>query len=306
MPPRRGATNAPSEGPASPSEDERRKTGSRGASSQSASEAGLPVSRANGIEEDPRAFSALGSAVRIRILTSVASHEKTISQLSQELGMNRMTLRYHLGFLREQGFIEAIAPSGPRRVGRPAILYRMSKQAHVPRFPQRQFELLGQLALEALCEAVGDDAASSHLRAKGRGIGKSMIEGLKARAQLAEWTPEAFERHVLGGLFRDLGVASEVLSWSPGAIEYRVFSCPFLELAERMPDLVCNALDQGFHEGIDEGLGGVRTERLACMGHGNPYCQYRMAWDRKSKTLAPSDRETRGKRKAVKGHVRIG
>lgn len=304
MRPRRGATKAQLERPAGSSDEDGPQEDSRGASYASATEAGLLVARANGFEEDPRAFSALGSAVRIHILTSVAAREKSISQLSQELGLNRITLRYHLGFLREQGFIEEIAPSGPRRVGRPATLYRMSKQAHVPGFPQRQFELLGQLALEALREAVGDDAASSHLQAKGRGIGKSMIDGVKARAQLEEWTPESFERLVLGGLFRDLGVASEVLSKSPNVLEYRVFSCPFLELAVRLPDLVCNALDRGFHDGIDEGLGGVRTERLACMGHGTAYCQYRVAWSRKSKMRASSDRERRGRsRTAVKGHV---
>ncbi len=229
-------------------------------------------------------FVALGSSARIRILSAIAVREKTISELSRELGVNRITLRYHLGLLREQGLVEEVAHSGKRRVGRPAVLYRLSKRVHVPGFPQRHFDLLGQMALEALREAIGDDAASSRLQEKGRAIGMSMINEVKARVRIGEWTPETFERLVLNGLFRDFGVPSEVLSRSADAIEFRSFNCPFFELAERMPDIVCNALDRGFHDGIDEALGRVRTDRLACMGFGEPYCQYRMTWGRKLKS----------------------
>ena len=228
--------------------------------------------------EDPRAFSALGSAVRLRILNAIATREKGIPELARELRLHRLTVRYHLGYLRTEGFVEEVTPSGLHKAGRPAALYRASRHAHVPSFPQRHFEVLGQLALEALVEAVGEKAGSRFLRAKGLAMGRQMIQELAARVGVKGWSPEAFERIVLNGLFRDFGIPSEVLSRSPSGLAYRSFGCPFLELAERMPSLVCNSLDRGFHEGVDQALGGASTERVACMGHGDPFCEYITTW----------------------------
>lgn len=233
-------------------------------------------------DEAPRTFRAIGSAVRMQILSSIAARGKSISELARELHLNRVTLRYHLGYLRSQGLIEEVSPSGPRRVGRPAALYRVSKRARVPGFPQRHFELIGQLALEALVEAVGKKAASSYLWTKGTHVGKSMIDEVASRTKVERWTPDSFERLVLNGLFREFGIPCETLSKSARGLAFRSYGCPFLELAEKMPELVCNALDKGFHSGIDKALGGVKTERVACMGHGDPYCQYRMRWKAKA------------------------
>ncbi len=138
---------------------------------------------------------------------------------------------------------------------------------------------MGRLALETLVEAVGEERASRRLRKKGIDISAGMIRMLAMQASVDRWTPEAFERLVLNGLFEDMGLVSEVQSREPDALVYRAFSCPFLELAEKMPEQVCDALDRGFHDGIDRALGGVRTTRLACMGHGSPYCEYRLDWE---------------------------
>ncbi len=267
------------------------------ARASSPSPSGSPLLEAqSGVrDEDARTFSALGSTVRMRILSSIAAREKSVAQLARELGLNRVTLRYHLGYLKNQGLVEGVIPAGPRGVGRPATLYRSSKHAHVSGFPRRRFELLGQLALEALAKAVGDEKACRYLRMKGAEAGKSMIAELGVGAKVERWTPEAFERLVLRGLFRDFGIPIEVLSKSSLSLTYRSFDCPFLELAEKMPGLVCNSLDKGFHSGIDEALGGVRTERLACMGHGDPYCEYRVTWKRRAASKLPRRRARKAK-----------
>lgn len=266
-----------------------------GASTSSLPNPRPSTTRPEDLDEESRTFSALGSTVRMRILSSIASREKSISELARELRVHRVTLRYHLGYLRNQGLIEEVTPSGPRRVGRPAALYRTSKHKHILGFPQRRFELLGQLALEALVEATGKEAASDYLRIKGAKAGRTLIAELGVKERVERWTPETFDRIVLHDHFRDLGIPSEVLSKSTKILEYRSFSCPFLELAEKMPDLVCNSLDAGFHRGIGEAMGGVRTERLACMGHGDPYCQYRLTW--KAKAVPRVSRKSKGSRK---------
>lgn len=250
--------------------------------------------------DDTRIFSALGSRIRMQILNALTTKAKTVSDLSTELRLHRITLRYHLAFLLSQGLIEEVRPLRSKKVGRPAILYRASKHRPVPSFPQRRFEIIGQLALSALVETIGEERASAHLRAKGREVGLSMMSELADRARIEKWTPETFERFVLNGLLKDFGVASEVLSRESGGVIYRSFGCPFLELAERMPELVCNSLDRGFHEGMDEAMGGARTERLACMGHGDPYCQYRLIWKAKRGRESPRESKDSPKRKTAR------
>jgi len=109
--------------------------------------------------------------------------------------------------------------------------------------------------------------------------GRGLIDAVVREESLDRWTPEAFETLVLGKRFRDLGIPVEVLSRSGRRLEFRHFTCPFLELAEEMPSLVCDALDDGFHAGMGAAIGGLRTERIACMGHGDRYCQYRLTWE---------------------------
>lgn len=236
----------------------------------------LPERTASG--NDSRTFGALASGVRLRILKVVAVGEKTIPDLTRELRLSRATLRYHLSFLLNQGLIEEVAPPKTTAVGRPAIRYRASKGVLVSGYPPRHYEIVGQLALQALKETAGLEESRRLLESKGTDSGKTLIEAFAAKAKVERWTPDGFEQLVLNGLFLDYGILSEVLSRTPGGLTYRSFTCPFLELAEGMPDLVCDALDIGFHRGVDAALGGVRTERVACMGHGDPHCEYRMEW----------------------------
>lgn len=250
---------------------------------------------------DQRTFSALGSKVRMRILDATSAEGKSILELVKEVGVRPVTLRYHLNYLRNEGLVEEVEATGPRKIGRPATLYRATRHAHVAGFPERHFDLLGQLAIEAFVDAVGQEAASVSLRRKGTAVGKAMIDEARRGAQLRRWTPDAFERLVLGGVLRNFGVSSEVLSRSPEALEYRSFTCPFLELAERMPEMVCNALDLGFHAGVDEALGGARTIRRACMGHGDSFCEYRVAWPAAVKPRSPR-RRTAKRPSGGRGH----
>jgi predicted ArsR family transcriptional regulator len=99
-----------------------------------------------------------------------------------------------------------------------------------------------------------------------------------ARSEVRQGGPQAFEQQFVDGAMRDFGMATRVLTRTADTLVFRCYSCPFLEAAESMPGLVCDSLDLGVHEGIDQGLGGVRTERLTCLGHGDPYCEYRVTW----------------------------
>jgi len=227
-------------------------------------------------EGGTRAFGALGHPVRRRLLDALA-REKTIPELAAELGVRPSTVRYHLGVLVGQRLVEEVFLSGHGARGRPATAYRVAAHAAVSGYPPRHFEILAGVALGTLTEALGQEEAVRMLTAKGAQVGRGLIQTAAERGGVRVWTPEAIEAHVLDGVFREFGIRSEVSSKGSGHLEYRTRTCPFLELAEQMPSLVCDALDRGFHDGMDAALG-VRTERRMCMGHGDPYCEYRTRW----------------------------
>jgi predicted ArsR family transcriptional regulator len=221
------------------------------------------------------------------ILQAITMSPKSIRDLAQELGVHRLTLRYHLNFLLREGFIEEVPAQHLGHAGRPPSLYRISRHARIPGFPPRRFEFIAQAALTSLLEALGDRDAKQRLYDKGRQVGIATIDGIAAAKGVKKWTPAAFEEHVLHGAYRDMGVSTQVLSSTAKSIEYRAYGCPFLELAEQMPDLVCNAMDQGFHDGVDEGLGKVSTERRHCMGHGDMFCEYKLDWETRRRPRGP-------------------
>ncbi|MFA5862002.1 MAG: helix-turn-helix domain-containing protein [Candidatus Thermoplasmatota archaeon] len=228
--------------------------------------------------DDAEAFSALASGVRLDILKSLSGRSKTIPELSRELDLHRLTLRHHLALLLREGLVEQVSPRHEGKAGRPPVAYKISPRTHMAGYPPRHFEIVAEAALTSLTDALGESAAREQLRRRGKVMGKAMIDGVAAQQQLTEWTPAKFEELVLGGLFQGFGIPNEVLSSSTDQIHYRSFGCPFLEIAEKMPTSVCDGLDEGFHDGVDEALGGVHTTRLACMGHGEAYCEYAMDW----------------------------
>lgn len=230
-------------------------------------------------ERTQRAFAALGSPVRLRVLEALAIRAMSLPELARELDLNRTTLRYHLAVLQEQGWIREASPTRAHGSGRPPVRYRASPHAWVG-FPERHFELLGEIALRALLESTGADRTTDVLRAKGSAMGQDFARQAAVRAELQEWSPDAFERLILHGLFREFGVIGDVVARTPADLTYRVYTCPFLELAEKLPGLVCDAVDAGFHEGIDRSMGDVATAKTACMGHGDPFCEYRLSWSR--------------------------
>jgi predicted ArsR family transcriptional regulator len=227
--------------------------------------------------EELRYLNVLSSQVRLQILTELSKGERSIADLAPLLGLHRVTLRYHISALLSLGLIEVVKPEKSGRAGRPAARYRAVRNIPFEGFPPRQYQRLSLLALEALGEAVGPERARKLLRAKGKAAGRALVEGIAHRGGVREWNLDDVERLILLGAFREEGGIVEVSQRGDGELRYRAYSCPFLEVADLNPDLLCGALDRGFHEGMDETLG-TRTDRLSCIAHGAPFCEFRVLW----------------------------
>lgn len=146
--------------------------------------------------------------------------EATIQELEDPARRSRESLRDHLRSLVAQGLVER---SGVRRAGpgRPALVYRLSPRGE-RLFPQRQGQLLGELASFLLAEGRGDtldrfftaQTEARRPRLEARVAGLAGLERLRAVATLLD----------------EEGFVAEVEETADGAPRLRLCHCPLREL----------------------------------------------------------------------------
>ncbi|MFQ5838931.1 MAG: helix-turn-helix transcriptional regulator [Thermoplasmata archaeon] len=227
------------------------------------------------------AFHALGSDARLKILMELMQGDRGISELSRAVGLNPVTVRYHINILLRDGLVERLPQRREGVAGRPMARFRVRPE-RMGGFPPRRYEMLSEILLHVVRVSLDREQWGRMLYAEGHEKGQQLIEGVEREAQISAWSPQRFVRLCLEGVMADMGVRTKVIDLQDDLVHYRAFTCPFQELALKYPDMICNYLDVGFHEGVAEKLDpDVVHERLACMGHGDPYCEYRIRWTRR-------------------------
>jgi predicted ArsR family transcriptional regulator len=188
-------------------------------------------------------LKALGDETRHTLYRELAGSTapRSPAELAETLGLHPNTVRLHLERLREAGLIEVVAIHRGT-VGRPQHRYSLAPGAPGLGFdPPAHVLLAGMLA--ALAEATGADTTAA------RAIGHSW--GVKA----AQRTPAASCLGLLAQELDRLGFepAADDAATADGSTRIDFLHCPFRELAEAYPELVCN-----LHRGICEGLADSR------------------------------------------------
>ena len=206
------------------------------------------------------ALGALQDTVRRRMYLFIRAPARPVSrdEAAQEAGISRKLAAFHLDKLVERGLLEAHYARPPGRrgpgAGRPAKLYRPSSVEIGTSIPERRYELVGEI----LVEAIETQAAGESVGDAGRRVAK------QAGKQLGEETRRT-SRMRPAGRERALSAAREVLGrhgFEPyedeeGSLALR--NCPFHALAQRSPALVCG-LNQAFIDGLLRGLGNETVE----------------------------------------------
>jgi predicted ArsR family transcriptional regulator len=202
---------------------------------------------------EPRSpLTALHNPVRRRLYELVAAADRPIGrdEAAASAGVGRSLAAYHLDKLAEDGLLEtSFARLGKRTgpgAGRPAKLYRRSREEFSLRVPPRDYQLLGELLVRAV-DRVPDGAVQSTVEEVASELGRSI--GEKARQQ------PVVGRRALGDLLRSRGY--EPVEDEDGTLRLR--NCPFEAVASRYPELVCR-LNLRLLEGFIEGLG-MRSAR---------------------------------------------
>ena len=208
-------------------------------------------------------LKALGDNTRYAIYLELARSPLPLStsDVAEVLGLHPNTVRPHLERMREVGLLEVEAESRGG-VGRPQHRYSLAPDAPALGLEPSPFPTLARM-LVRLAAAVGID------RAEAVDIGRD--QGVHDAGLWPEGTPS----------IDALIVEQAKLGFDPTVVEHAsgdsmAFAhCPFRDLAEEHPDLIC-----GLHCGLVEGLvdagGDRRVVRFGTIVDRDP-CQVHLA-----------------------------
>lgn len=187
-------------------------------------------------------LKALGDNTRYAIYLELARSAKPLAtaDIADSLGLHVNTVRPHLERMREVGLLE-VQSDNRGAVGRPQHRYSLAADAPSLGLEPPTFALLARMLLRAAALAgTGPDDAADAGREQGRSDGH-----------------RATGRPCLDALVREL----DRLGFDPAVAgdddssTVAFAHCPFRELAEANPDLVCS-LHRGLVEGFVEEVGG--------------------------------------------------
>src|SRR3989440_838378 len=199
-------------------------------------------------------LKALGDETRFSMYQELANSTAalTATELAERLGLHANTVRLHLERLREANLV-SVEPVHRGNVGRPQHVYSLAPGAPGLGFDPPSHTLLSVL-LATLAERVGADATEA--AAAGRSWGVETGKRTRSKSCVK----------ALAGELERLGF-DPVTSTRGNEIAFS--RCPFRELAEAFPELVCN-LHRGICEGVVESVGGGRVEEFATLYDRDP------------------------------------
>ncbi len=225
-----------------------------------------------------KAYEALSSTSRLEILKSLHKKPLSVDEIAKLVNLQSITVRHHLKSLEDAGFIESHEEKGGT-VGRPKVYYQIAKEPTIVGYPKRRYLTLSNFMIRTLRLFIGSKRADTLLRRVGKNMAESIIREMESKHDVKEWSSEAFVDFFIKGYLEEAGAEPEIVKTDKDQIVYRVHNCLFLELAVKMPEMMCDVLHEAFHEGVSSAMGGkVKIIRLTCKGHGDPYCEHKCEW----------------------------
>jgi predicted ArsR family transcriptional regulator len=185
-------------------------------------------------------LKALGDNTRYAIYLELARSARPLStsDISESLSLHSNTVRPHLERMREAGLLD-VEVGGRGDVGRPQHRYSIAANAPSLGFEPPTMPVLARmvLAMAARLQASGDDA-----EAVGRTEGATRALPYALAPSTLEALVSDLDRLGFDPVVTDAGD-------DPDAAIVAFSHCPFAELAESHPELVC-----GLHRGLVAGF----------------------------------------------------
>lgn len=211
-------------------------------------------------------FKTLGDNTRYAIYLELARspRPRTTSEIADTLDLHPNTVRPHLERMRDVGLV-AVEVAGRGDVGRPQHRYSVAEGAPSLGLEPPVLPVLARMVL-SLAERLGADASDA--QAIGASEGRHRAAGYRSAPSSLEAIVSDLDR-----LGFDPVVSDD--ADDPDAAVVAFANCPFGELAERHPDLVCN-LHRGIVAGFVEEMGDTAVAGFCTVADRTP-CQVTLA-----------------------------
>lgn len=211
------------------------------------------------VERDLGRLAALGDELRRRMYLYVRRQPVPVSRddVAEAVGTSRKLAAFHLDKLADHGLLKFHYKRPPGRsgpgAGRPAKMYEPSNLEVQVSIPERRYDLVGAILIDAIQTESPEEPAQERAVATAAEAGRQVGEDVRRERRLRPPGPE-----------RTLAVTEDVLTeygFEPvrDGDEIRLRNCPFHSLACRAPDLVCG-LNRSFIGGLVRGLGNETVE----------------------------------------------
>ena len=220
-------------------------------------------------------FKALGDNTRYAIYLELARSPVALStgDIAETLDLHPNTVRPHLERMRDAGLLD-VEVDNRGTVGRPQHVYSLASDSpslglEPPVYPV----LSGMLARVAAALAPTPEEVAETGRIQGRAAAARRAGKAGSAGPGRRDGPGACVAAVMAEL-ADMGF--DPASADDGSVTTVAFTrCPFRELAEAYPEVVCH-LHRGIVEGMVAALGGVEVERFATLADRDP-CRVELA-----------------------------
>ncbi len=229
---------------------------------------------------------ALSSEARAEILSLLYKKPHDVEELAKKLKLKPVTIRHHLQSLQEAGLLEYYEERSGS-AGRPKTYYKIAKLLPSITFPDRRYLMFSTILINSIKRILGTEQTQQILSDIGHEMGKEMVKQMENETKTAEWTPEKLKEVFVGKYLQESGTQPELIEGNSKKVVVRLHNCVFFELAQQMPDLMCDVLHKKFFQGIAENMkDGIKEMQTTCMGRGDNYCEHVFEWhsnERKNK-----------------------
>jgi predicted ArsR family transcriptional regulator len=202
-------------------------------------------------------LKTLGDNTRYAIYLELARSPRPLStsDVAESLGLHANTVRPHLERMRDVGLLES-RPDTSGAVGRPQKLYSLAPDAPSLGLEPPVFPMLARMLLSMAATAGidGETAADA-----GRDEGRRMAHRVPAVAPCVD---------AAVAMLDELGFDPARVDHD-GTADVAFTHCPFADLAEAQPDLVCS-LHRGMLEGFVDEVGGAQVVEFHDLSHRVP------------------------------------
>jgi predicted ArsR family transcriptional regulator len=199
---------------------------------------------------EARSIGALADDLRRRMYVFIRANGAPVSreEAGEEVGISSKLAAFHLDKLVEHGLLKAHYARRPGRggpgAGRSSKLYEPSGAALAVSIPERAYDLVGSMLVEALSSRSPKESAIDAARRVGLETGRDL--GTAGRGRVA--TSAGRQARAAEDLLAALGF--EPRPEEDGIV---LANCPFHSLAQQNAELVCG-LNEAFISGVLQGL----------------------------------------------------